>query len=159
MGFYDAIDLLWDENGDYIVGEDGDIASTEDDLLVAFLQQVRTLLIAEVADWESDPMFSTGLKDFVGEPNTSETGRDIEDRIISSLIYNEIANADDLYVRVVPVKPDAVLAVVSVAVTPTAGNQLEKEGEVKVAFLLNIEEGRMIFIEAEKAVNLFPVGA
>jgi hypothetical protein len=157
MGFYDAIDLLWDDNEDLQADEVGDLGTTEDDALLAKIQQLRSIVVASVGDWASDPAFAADLHDFVGQPNTRDIGLAIESRIRGAILNNYVALADDVYIRVVPVRHDIVLIILVLDVVATNDNRMEGSGDTSMAFMLNLPSGDMVSISSNKVMNYFPV--
>jgi hypothetical protein len=99
------------------------------------------------------------LTDFVGMPNTRDTGAQIESRVRTSIILGNVISASDVSVRVVPVRADTVLVLVSVRAIPTALNGLSNDGLIRIAFMLDVSLGEIVFIETEKVTNYFPVGS
>lgn len=121
---YDAIDLLWDDtNGDYAFSQHGDIASTESDPLQAIAQEIYTRIKSDKGDWLEAPLIGATLSDFVGEPNTRETGNQIQKRIFSALQTYGTIDMGDISVDVIPVSREQIAIVLKLAVMPTARNK------------------------------------
>jgi hypothetical protein len=158
MGYYDAIDLDWDTNGDFVIGEDGDLKDTSDDYIKAKEHQIFAVLRNQKGDYRSYPAFACSLEDYVGEPNTKETGIAIENRIKNTIIFNNIAAPDDIYVRVIPVRPDAILINGSVSIVPTPFNRLDESGDVSFSFIFNLPSGQIISMIPEITTNFNPIG-
>jgi hypothetical protein len=156
--YYDAVDILWTDDGDLQQSDDGDIADSSFDKILSLRQDLVSIVRSSLGDWKLHPNLATGLREFAGRPNTPETARLIESRLRSSISLNGIANEKDIYVRIVPIKWDAVLCILSVEVIATPENSLDQDGRVTIAFMFDLTDGRMIFMESTKQLNYFPVG-
>jgi hypothetical protein len=158
-GYYDIVDCIFDNNGDFMIGDDGDIADSRQDPLAGVIDYIRSIVRSNVGDWELNPSLASELTDFVGMPNTRDTGAQIESRVRTSIILGNVISASDVSVRVVPVRADTVLVLVSVRAIPTALNGLSNDGLIRIAFMLDVSLGEIVFIETEKVTNYFPVGS
>lgn len=157
-GYYDSIDLAWDLNGDFNIDDRGDLADTSSDTIRSTENEIRDIIRSSLGDWELHPGRAAELKEFAGRPNTRDVGKEIETRLRSALVVNRIAAADDIYVRVVPVRYDAVLIILTLDVYATPTNRLETGDPLVISTLMDIAEGSLAFIEQKKVENFFPVG-
>src|SRR5688500_1579290 len=103
MANYDSIDLDWSWDGDYAVDQYGDIQDTSRDYLLSLANEVQTVMKSESSDWEKDITLGANLVDFVGEPNTRETGSSLEARVKAAIVNQGIIQGGDISVRIVPV--------------------------------------------------------
>ena len=160
--FYDAIDLEWDKNGDFVISDIGDLKSTEDDTIASMVAEVKSILMSDFYDWEKHPGYAANLRDFIGEPNTPEVAQAIEGRISTSLHINKIVDLSDIYVRVIPVGPEELLVILSLSAIPSATNSLDEVGSTTLAFTLNLSTGATFIVSQEdhdnNYVNLIPLG-
>lgn len=101
-------DLQMTENGELIVGPDGDLAYTWGDEQVA--QEVLFRLKTTKADWVLSPSVGCSLEDFIGQPNTSLTRSLIESRVLQELTRDSLLFGPS--VDCVPISPEEVLIVV-----------------------------------------------
>ena len=92
---YDAIDLQWGYTGDSLLGLDGDFADTQRDQILSLVQQIQTVVASEFQDWEEHPQRAAGLDEFVGEANRRETANEVQARIRSALVVNDVINDED----------------------------------------------------------------
>jgi hypothetical protein len=121
---YDAVDLFWDgSNGDFAIGTNGDLASTEFDPLQAIAQELYSRVKADRGDWLEAPLIGATLSEFVGERNTRDTGAAIKKRILSAMATHGTISASDLSVDVVPISKDSVAVVLQLRVMPTVTNK------------------------------------
>jgi len=124
MANYDAIDLDWTWDGDYLIGFDGDMADTSDDYSRSLVNEITTIIKSELLEWEKDPNIGTDLSDYVGAPNTRENGAKIEDRVRTRLVDSGIVVSEDLTVRVIPLSIHRVMISITVFALATVNNDL-----------------------------------
>lgn len=146
------IDLSWD--GDLLVDNNGDIKRNSDDYIRATETAVQIIVKAEFKDWEGDPAFAANLSDFIGEPNTRENGRKIEQRVKSRIVTMGIAEASDITVRVVPIGNHELAIIVKVDAAPTGGNRLEAGEGVTVTTLFDSNEGNVFVLPRSEKERL-----
>lgn len=152
-GYYDNIDLNFDENGDYTIGSDGDIGDTSSDTILSTVVEVKSIIRSDTGDFEKYPAFAANLHDFVGKPNTRETAKQIEQRIKGTLILNKIAEPNDMSIRVVPVRHDALLIIISIKAISTPTNSVEEDGSVVIPFVFNLTQGGVFFEKKDTTPN------
>jgi len=58
---FDANDIDFSWDGDFLIDSTGSLADTSDDWLRSLVNQVRDLVKSEQGDWESDPNFAADL--------------------------------------------------------------------------------------------------
>jgi len=160
--FYDAIDLEWDRNGDFVIDDIGDLKSTEDDTIASMVAEVKSVLMSDFYDWEKHPGYAANLRDLIGEPNTPETAQMLEGRISSSLHINKVVDLSDIYVRAVPVSHEELLVILSLSAIPSATNSLDEAGSTTLAFTLNLSTGATFVVsqtdQDNRYINLIPLG-
>jgi len=146
MANYDNIDFLWSFDGDFSVGSDGDIADTSSDYIQSFKSEVMTVCKSEINDWKANPNYAATLSDFLGEPNTRENGKRIEERIVSALTSNTVVRREDLQVKVVPVNIHQVLIMIRIDAVSTPQNSLEVGEPVTVSLIYDSTENNIFFM-------------
>lgn len=146
MGNYDTNDLDFTWDGDFMIGKDGDLADTSDDLIRSLENEVRTVVRSEIADWQKHPIIGANLSDYRGEANTRKTGEKIQERIISSIVEVGIVRSGDIDCKVIPVSRHQVLAMVNIRVASTEGNRLEPGERVVVTFTYDSLEDSVFFL-------------
>ena len=137
---YDAIDMDWEWSGDYILGDDGDLKDTSDNQLRSLETEIGTICKASLLDWERDPTIGCHLSDFIGEANTRETGKDIENRIRNQLIAAQLVKPEDIFVKVVPVGLYRVMVIIRVLTIATANNKLVPGDMLSVSLVFDSTE-------------------
>lgn len=140
MGLYDSVDLDWAWDGDYVVGEDGDLGDTSDDYVRSLETEIATIAKSALLDWEKDPTIGATLDDFVGEANTRETGGAIEDRLRFQILDAGIVRAEDLAVRAVPIGMYRIMVVITVTAIATSNNRLDVSNPVVVTLAFDTTE-------------------
>lgn len=140
---YDSIDLDFTWDGDLILDENQDLKDTSYNLLASIQNEIFSTIKSDIKDWREDPSIGADLGDFVGEPNTSVTGKAIQDRIKSSLSY--LVSPNDLAVRVVPVGVNRVMVTLTLQVIATPENGLRAGETINVSFLYDYFE-RGVFV-------------
>ena len=138
---YDGADYLWSWRGDYVVDEEGDIASTEYDPLRAVVQDIRDILSTNAGDWKLYLDRGASLSDFVGELNSKITAENIKIRIIGSLIKTGTVSFEDIKVKYMPIDNDKLMIRINLSVTPTAENFGSED--LKIDFVYSYSENNV----------------
>lgn len=146
MANYDSIDLDWTWDGDFILGDDGDLADTAGDYLTSLQNEIRTVMRSELSDWQEHPILGCGLSDFRGEPNTRETAEAMRTRILSRLVSSGIVSQEDCFIRIIPVHAHQVLVMIRINAVPTPQNGLVPGVPVIVAFTYDSLEDSVFFL-------------
>jgi len=144
---YDSIDLDWTWDGDFILGKDGDLKDTEDDLLRSLLNEIHTIARSEFNDWQMHPNLGANMSEFRGEPNSREVGEAMRSRFKSRLVAAGILRSEDVSVRVIPVGRHQALIMLNVEATATSGNNISIGEPVVVTFLYDTLEDSVFFLE------------
>jgi len=155
MALLDSIDLNWTRDGDFSLGEDGDVKDTSEDYLLSLENQIRDLVKSSQGDWESDFQFGCDLDDFVGEPNIERTSLAIERRITSKILATQLVPERDLLVKVVPVHQTQVAVFVKVSCNSTPNNRLKFGESIVVSAVYDTME-KGLFFELENNTNKEP---
>jgi hypothetical protein len=153
MPIYDSIDLSWTWDGDYILGQDGDLKGSDEggDLLESLLTEIHTVLRSEFDDWQHDPNVGANLSDFRGEPNSRETADLIKQRIKGRLAAARILQSEDIVVQTIPTGRHELLIVISLNVTSTPENNLEPGEPLVVTLVYDTLEDSVFFLDESQA--------
>jgi hypothetical protein len=146
VALYDSIDLKWTWDGDYCIGDDGDLGDTKEDYLLSLVQEIHTVVKSEIDDWVSNPLLGATLSDFLGEANTRELGQRIQDRIRQKITDISLVNSGDLSVRVEPISVSQVAIMINVLVVATENNKLTIGEPVSVNLLYDTMENNLFFM-------------
>lgn len=146
MSNYDSVDLDWTWNGDFLIGQDGDFADTSDDYLRSLVNEIQTIVKSDYGDWLKQPALGAGLSEFKGEPNSRETGKAIENRLISKLTSSNLLRKNDIQVRVTPVHVNQVLIIIRVQADASPGNSLTLGQPIVVNALYDSSENDIFFL-------------
>lgn len=96
------------------------------------LQLIQTRLKTENPDWIMYENVGASLSDFIGRQNTATTGKEIEERVISTLTRNNSFDREELTVNLVPTSASEVLIDVKLD---------SRNIYLRYAFTLNFEVG------------------
>jgi len=83
-----AVDFWFTAEGDYAVGDDGDIMSTEISPKRSLIQEIRTRVSAIQGDWSEHPALGLNLDSFVGRP-LSDARVELIGKIMEEEIYKD----------------------------------------------------------------------
>jgi hypothetical protein len=144
---YDAVDIKWSWNGDCLVGKDGDFDDTFNDQVESLIQEIQSVVQAELGDWAEHPTYAATLSDFIGEPNTRETGNRIQQRVVTSLLTAAVVVKQDLTVRIMPVDIHTVLIIIKVLAAPTGNNSVRPRDGVVVTMVYDYIERAVLPID------------
>ena len=97
---YDSIDLSWSWKGDFLIGDDGDLAHNANDFLESIENEIITMIKSSTNDWSIHPQIGANLWRFVGEPNTRKNAEKIKDAIKVALISVGLVKKGDIQVDV-----------------------------------------------------------
>lgn len=141
MGNYDAVDLSFSWNGDYLIGEDGDLEDTSYDTIQSLIELQHDIAASSFKDWKIRPNWASNLDDFIGEPNIRSTAEAIHDRYKLALISSGIATEEDLQVKVIPVDVHRVLILTKIRAASSPTNSLNDQVLVTQLVFDFLEQG------------------
>ncbi len=147
---YDAIDLIYSWNGDYLIGPDGDFLDTASDQIVSMIQEVQSVINSDVGDWKYYQSYGSSLSDFIGSPNNRDTVKEISSRIRTSLITNSILQANDFSVQIIPIDKNKVLILVNVQAASTVNNSIVPGGTIVLSFVYDYLEQGVFFVNSSQ---------
>lgn len=147
MAIYDENDISFSWNGDFLVSADYDLADTSTDALLSLLQQIHDICASSLRDWEFYPSRAATLSDFVGEPNTKETGDAIHDRLRISIVSAGLVAEEDLEIRIIPVHIHRVLVIIKINAVSTYANNLEIGEPLITSLVFDFMEQGIFFLD------------
>jgi len=101
MGLYDKIDICLTPSGDLSLASGSDLS-----LIAAsgvLKQDITFRVRTSYGEFEPHPNVGADIDELIGEPNTKETAKVGESKIVHSLTADGMVRNMDLYVRGVPV--------------------------------------------------------
>lgn len=104
-------DFQFTPDADYLIGEDGDIAShkyNREGNISALREMIAHRLAASKADWRLYPNLSAGLDQIIGEQSTEEVFNRVETQVRGALTNDYAINPNDLQVRVIDIGEAAI---------------------------------------------------
>jgi hypothetical protein len=131
---YDAIDFLMTEDGDIFISNSGDIADTSHDHIASLQQDILYVMKNEEGDWAKYPTIAASLVEFVGEANTRENAKKIEERVKISLINALYIRKEDLEVNVNAAGIHSVFIEVILKAEPTILNSIKSSLVMTIFF-------------------------
>ena len=144
---YDINDLQWSWNGDFLMGDDGDLRDCRRDPLQSLRDEISSVCSSEVGDWAVYPGWGASISDFVGEPNTRTTADIMYDRIRIALVSSGIVLEEDLALRIVPISIHKVMILITVDVTPTAANKLSVGARLQVSLVFDSVQRTVFYLK------------
>ena len=146
MTFYDGVDLLWSDDGDFCLGRDNDIADTAHDPLLAVAQDVYDRIKSDKGDYSQIPNIGASMSDYIGEPNTRENAKIIEKRIFNSMKVGGPISIGDISLKSFPISRHTLGVRLTLAVQPTQWNK--KSQFIRMHLLYSYSEN-----------NVYPIGS
>lgn len=107
MGKYNDVDLYVTPSGDINIGSNKDLSLTYGSGVLK--QDISFRLRTNPGEFIPHEDLGAGLDEIIGEPNTRETCRTGELKIIRSLINDGMVSNLDLYTRGVPISMDSIV--------------------------------------------------
>jgi hypothetical protein len=95
-------DLKWSGEGDFIM-ENGDIADTNNNTGLAFLQEVEERVKSGYRDWKLNELKGAGVDEYEGEINNIETQREIQNSIEYAFTKDGFLDRQDFEVTAAPI--------------------------------------------------------
>lgn len=108
-------DIFFTSEGDFVLGSNKDLKTTELDVYRGLIQRINKRIMSTHGDWPLQDSLGATLGDFVGMPNTRETGALLKSRISSELSRDSLLSAKDVQVNVFPISNTQIL--ISIAVS------------------------------------------
>lgn len=134
--YSDRRDIQFTLDGDIRVGPDGDLMGTRVGDYDGFIQAINKRLMSSRNDWALEPDVGANIAEFVGAPNTRETGDALRLRIMNELSRDNLVRAGDLSVDVLPVATSKVFVLVTVRAIGT--------DTIRLAYTYDLRENRLI---------------
>ena len=137
---YNAIDLRWLWSGDYGLGPDGDFLDSSLDQIQSLEDDIMSVVQADLFDWEEYPSRAASLSEFIGEPNTRDTAKALQQRVSTALIANGVVRANDLQVRIIPIDVHRLMIIIKVLAQANAQNSLQPGRAATIAMVFDYME-------------------
>jgi hypothetical protein len=119
---YRVKDFEFSVDGDFVIGEDGDISTTDPKRSTSFVQELRTRARSSVQDWEMHPNLGASLFDLIGEPNDKTIAEEGAARIKAALVRDGFIDSSLVRVRYMPVDQNSILYNILVDLPDLADN-------------------------------------
>lgn len=110
---YESCDLYCTDQGDLVVGPDGDLLDTSDNDYRSLYQEIITLSTSSYNDFALHPTLGANLQEFIGARNNAQTGALIRERLQHTL--TDFLLLEGTYqIEVVPIAQDQVSVLLQV---------------------------------------------
>ena len=120
---YDGVDFLWTNDGDFVLGHDGDLADTLSDPLLAVAQDIYDRCKSDIGDFSESTLVGATISDFAGEPNNRANGKRLKLRIHQTLQSYGVLKPADISVDTFPVSMSQIAAEVTLRVAFSRANR------------------------------------
>lgn len=100
------------ETGDIALGANGDLKVAYDDDVT--VQDITFRLRTYKGDYGYRPQCGASVEDFIGQPNTRETGNSLKARLIEALTYDRLLSSSSFAIEVVPLNEHTIAALIKV---------------------------------------------
>lgn len=137
MPFDDRRDLYFTSEGDFVISETSDLEETKNHQYRNLIQQILTRLMSSKGDWALQPTLGASLGNYLGQPNTRETGDKIKTRILSELSRGGLLAPSSLKVEIAPVTATGIIILITA--TPPGSR-----GSVFISFTYDMSENKLI---------------
>ena len=107
MGIYKKIDVEVTASGDLRLGANGDFFLTDGEGVLK--QDIAFRLRTDPGEFVPHLDLGAGLSELIGEPNSRETSKNGESKIIQSLTNDAMVGRIDLSVRGVPISQESIM--------------------------------------------------
>lgn len=127
MPNYIENDFWFSHDGDFLLSHDKDILDTSDSPYRSLFQGIDSRLNFNKGEWPGkNNNIGANIVDFIGKPNTEETGDEIKLRIINSLTQDNFLSEKDLSVEMIPLDENVILAKLYIKVGSTVATYTTK---------------------------------
>ena len=82
---YQNIDLFFTPDGDYKIGSSGDLVDTRNDLYRSLVQEISTLVSANLGEWALYPNIGANTSELIGTPNNAITSEMLKQKVEDAL--------------------------------------------------------------------------
>ena len=131
------VDLLFSSEGDFSLGENGDVADTENDHMRSLIQRIITRLSSAPGDWNLAPGVGVGLSAIIGQPNTRANGLRVEEIVASGLVQGGLLASDEFSVVAFPADQHTVGVILKI-------NPRFVRGQTTLTFTYDLRDNRLI---------------
>jgi len=147
---YDAVDLEWSDDGDLIIEDNGDLSDTGDDHILSVVQELVGVMRNEPGDFAEYPTITASLFEFIGEPNTRENAKKMEEKIKTRISNALPVNKQDLQVRVNAAGMHSVFIELILSAEPTTNNTLR--GPLTLTLFFDSTDGNLLWAHTDPGV-------
>lgn len=104
-------DFYYTDQGDFFLGENGDLEDTRMFLYRGLIQKIRTRLEANKGDWSLYPDIGAGLQGFRGRTNTRGLGDEIKSVVTNEVLRTNMLRSSEFTVDVIPTSDSSLMII------------------------------------------------
>lgn len=134
-----ARDIEWDDDGDLVIDDSGDLKLATPERTV--IQDIEFRLKTQHWDYAPDPQIGANLKKFVGRTNTRATGEAIKEAAYYSLIKDGRFRKDQISVDVLPLSKSILAIIVFLNDYIEGTEDRRRRVSFQLTFVFNLEDG------------------
>lgn len=142
-----ARDIEWDDDGDLVVDDTGDLKLASPERTV--IQDIEFRLKTQYWDYAPDPQIGANLSKFVGRLNTRATGDAIKEAAYYSLVKDGRFRRDQIAVDVMPLSKAVVAILVFLSDYIEGTAERRRGASFQLTFTFNLEDGTITRITGE----------
>lgn len=118
---YEANDLYFTADGDYLIDKTGDLSDTSDDQYRSLRQEIATIAAANFNDWAIHPNIGANFAELIGHPNNEDTASLVSSQLEAALAA-DLLKSGDFRVDTIPLDVNTLGVMVTVKVDTVEGD-------------------------------------
>jgi hypothetical protein len=131
------LDLLWSVEGDFILGVDGDLETTQNIQSRNLIQRVLKRLMSTPGDWAMSQDTGVSWDRVLGMKNNRDTGKLVEEMITSELMRGGLLTTSEFTVVAFPAGKRELGILLTISPTGV-------RGETTLTFVYDMRDNRII---------------
>lgn len=104
-------DFYYTDQGDFFLGQNGDLEDTRTYLYRGLIQKIRTRMESNRGDWAMWPDVGAGLQAFRGRANTRELGEEIKSVVTNEVLRTNSLSSSEFTVDVIPTSDSSLMII------------------------------------------------
>lgn len=137
MPDYDAVDLRFSADGDFIVDQGGSLTDTAISPLLSFKQEIVSRVLSSGGDWDEHPWLGTNVSQYVGEPINADTMEALIVSLRHGLTSDGLVISEDLEILWAQLDTNSAGVLISIDVGQLSP---ENQGKLEIPFVFDFED-------------------
>lgn len=130
--------MMWSDSGDYVIDPvKEDLQDTTSLSYRAFIQEITTRIQSNTGDWRLQPTIGTNLDKFLGKPNTSKIGIEIQNTVSSALTRGGFIASSEFTIDVFPIDKHQIA--ILLLIRPSGDRD-----QIRLSFTYNSKDNKVI---------------